>query len=83
MTKEELRNELLKIIEDVAPDFNLINIDDSKPLKDQFNLDSMDFLDIVMSLRKKLSVNVPEKDYKELNTLKSCIDYIYPIINKM
>ena len=49
-----------------------------EPLRDQIELDSMDFLDIVMELRKRYGVHVPEEDYKELATLQGCADYLSP-----
>ena len=47
-------------------------------LRDQLDLDSMDFLDIVMELRKRYGVEVPEEDYKELATLSGCVRYLEP-----
>ena len=38
----------------------------------------MDFLDIVMELRKRYGVQVPEEDYKELATLEGCANYLEP-----
>ena len=45
------------------------------------DLDSMDFLDIVMELRKQHAIEVPEEDYPELASLKSCSDYLTPKFN--
>jgi acyl carrier protein len=67
-----------KIIEDIAPDEDLSEIKYSERLRDQFNLDSMDFLDIVMELRKRYGVEVPEPDYFELRSLESCVNYLLP-----
>ncbi|MBL4869276.1 MAG: acyl carrier protein [Pseudomonadales bacterium] len=78
MTEEEVRSAVVKIIEDVAPDEDLSEIDDNKALRDQIELDSMDFLDIVMELRKRYSVEVPEAEYPELNSLASCVTYLTP-----
>ena len=50
-------------------------------LRDQMDLDSMDFLDIVMELRKQHGIEVPEEDYPELASLKSCSDYLTPKFN--
>ena len=47
-------------------------------LRDQMDLDSMDFLDIVMELRKRYNIEVPEDDYTELNTLDGCATYLQP-----
>ena len=49
-----------------------------KLLRDQLELDSMDFLDIVMELRKRYKLQIPEDEYPELVTLNSCIRYLEP-----
>lgn len=81
MTREELRQIVLDIIEDIAPDEDLSTLDDTKPLREQIDLDSMDFLDIVMELRKKHKVEVPEKDYPELVSMESTVNYLLPKMN--
>ena len=53
MTPAEIREEVLDILRDIAPDDDITDIDDEKPFRDQLELDSMDFLDIVMELRKR------------------------------
>jgi acyl carrier protein len=44
------------------------------------DLDSMDFLDIVMELRKRFNIEVPESDYQELVSMASCIQYLQPLL---
>lgn len=78
MTTEEVKQIVLNIIEDVAPDEDLSSIESSVSLRDQFDLDSMDFLDIVMELRKRHQVEVPSEDYPQLATLDSCVAYLTP-----
>lgn len=73
---------ILDIISDIAPDEDLSQVDPSKLLRDQLELDSMDFLDIVMELRKRHHIEVPEADYPQLASLKSCSDYLLPKFNK-
>ena len=63
MTTAEIREAILDILEDIAPDEDLSNLKDDVPFRDQFELDSMDFLDIVMELRKRYRVQIPEEDY--------------------
>jgi len=43
-------------------------------------LDSMDFLDIVMELRKLYRVQIPEEDYGELGTMDSTVTYLTPLL---
>jgi acyl carrier protein len=78
MTIDDIRKAVTDIIQDILPDEDLASIDESAPLRDQLELDSMDFLDIVMELRKRYGIEVPEKDYMELNTLLSTVTYLAP-----
>jgi acyl carrier protein len=76
MTAANVRQIVLDIIADIAPDESVDSIDDSKSLREQLDLDSMDFLDIVMELRKRHKVEVPQEDYPKLATLDSCVAYL-------
>ena len=78
MTKEEIVLAVKDIIATIAPDEELDGLTLEEPLRDQIELDSMDFLDIVMELRKRYGVQVPEEDYKELATLDGCVNYLEP-----
>ena len=78
MTREQVRNAVLDILSDNAPDEDLGSIKDDEKLRDQFDLDSMDFLDIVMELRKRFKLEVPEKDYQELVSMASSVEYLLP-----
>jgi acyl carrier protein len=78
MTREEIITAIKDIIATIAPDEELEGLDNIKPLREQIELDSMDFLDIVMELRKRYGVQVPEGEYKELNTLDGCATYLGP-----
>jgi acyl carrier protein len=78
MTKEEVKQSILEIIESIIPDEDLSGLDADAPLRDEAGLDSMDFLDIVMELRKQYNIDVPEADYKEFITLNSSINYLAP-----
>ena len=78
MTDAEIREEVLDILSDIAPDEDLSAIDPDKPFREQLELDSMDFLDIVMELRKRHRIQVPEEDYKQLASLASTAVYLEP-----
>lgn len=73
-----VRQIVIDIISDIAPDEDVSSLDDSKSLREQLDLDSMDFLDIVMELRKRHKVEVPQEDYPKLATLESCVAYLSP-----
>lgn len=78
MTREQIGQAIIDIIREIVPDEDCSGLDPAKNLRDQIALDSMDFLDIVMELRKKYGVEVPEADYPKLATLNSCMDYLAP-----
>lgn len=78
MTAQEVRQAVIDIIADIAPDEDVTGLDDKKSLREQLDLDSMDFLDIVMELRKRHKVEVPQEDYPKLASLESCVTYLSP-----
>ena len=81
MTREEIITAIRDIITTIAPDEELDGLDTARPLRDQIELDSMDFLDIVMELRKQHNIEVPEADYPELASLATCAAYLTPKFN--
>ena len=78
MTRGEIKDVILEIIADIDEDADMDGLNADEPLRDQLDLDSMDFLDIVMELRKRYKLQIPEADYPELATLSSCINYLEP-----
>ncbi|MCP4889266.1 MAG: acyl carrier protein [Rubripirellula sp.] len=78
MTPAEIREEIIDILEDISPDEDLDSLDDSQAFRDQLELDSMDFLDIVMELRKRHRVQIPEEEYGNLASMSSTVTYLEP-----
>ena len=78
MNWEEIKDVIIEIIEDIDEDAETEGLKADEPLRDQLDLDLMDFLDIVMELRKRYKLQIPEADYPELATLDSCVNYLEP-----
>ena len=78
MTPADIRDEVLDILSNIAPDEDLSGLVDDKPFREQLELDSMDFLDIVMELRKRYRVQIPEEEYGELASMGSTVTYLTP-----
>ncbi|TWU02723.1 acyl carrier protein [Stieleria varia] len=78
MTPAEIRDEILDILDDISPDEDLGDLKDDVPFRDQLELDSMDFLDIVMELRKRHRVQIPEEEYGNLASMESTVTYLEP-----
>jgi acyl carrier protein len=78
MNAHEVKDTVIDIIKDIALDEDLSDLKDDISLREQLDLDSMDFLDIVMELKKRHKVEVPQEDFPKLATLNSCVDYLTP-----
>ncbi|MFO0943163.1 MAG: acyl carrier protein [Pirellulales bacterium] len=78
MGPAEIRDEILDILSDIAPDEDLSGLKDDVAFREQLELDSMDFLDIVMELRKRHRVQIPEEDYGNLASMASTVKYLEP-----
>lgn len=80
MTSGQIKDLIIEIIADIDDEADFDNLNPDKPLRDQLDLDSMDFLDIVMELRKRHQLQIPEEDYPQLATLNSCVKYLEPLL---
>jgi acyl carrier protein len=78
MTKKQIKDKILEIIAQIMPDEDLSNLKGDIPIREQVELDSMDFLDIIMELRKRYGIEVPEDDYVHLATLDGSAAYLEP-----
>jgi acyl carrier protein len=80
MNAAEIKDEVLDILRDIAPDEDLTNLNDEEDFRSQMELDSMDFLDIVMELRKRHRIQIPEEDYTHLRSMTSTVTYLEPLM---
>ena len=76
MTELEIREIILKVLGSIAPEADLHSLKPQARLRDQLDIDSMDFLNFVIGLHDELKVEIPEKDYGRLATLDGCVDYL-------
>lgn len=82
MTEDQVKQIVIDIINEIAPDEDTSDLKSDVALREQMDLDSMDFLDIVMELRKQHGIEVPEADYPQLASLDSCAAYLTPKFNE-
>ena len=80
MTAAEIKAAILDILADITPDEDLSRLKDDVPFREQLELDSMDFLDIVMELRKRYRIQIPEEDYPQLASMASTVAYLEPLM---
>jgi acyl carrier protein len=71
-----LTDRVLKILLEVAPDIDPATLVASASLRDQFDFDSMDTLQLAIGLKREFGVDVPDRDFRELATLERCVKYL-------
>ncbi len=76
MTREEIRDVVLSILAGIAPEIDAEEIRPGADLRDELDIDSMDFLRFLVRTEERLGVSVPEKDYPRVRTLASCVAYL-------
>jgi acyl carrier protein len=76
MTKDEIREKVLRALSQVAPEADLSQLKPNLRIRDQLDIDSMDLLNFVIALHKELNLEIPEADYSKLATLEGCVEYL-------
>jgi len=76
MDQATIRDTLFAALRGIAPEVTPGEIEPDQPLRDQVDLDSMDFLNFLVRLHEKLGVDVPEADYAKLVTLNDFVAYL-------
>ena len=71
-----VRETILRVLSDVVPNADTQAIKSDISFHDQIELDSIDFLRLMMSLEKELGVTIFDFDYPKLSTLKGCENYL-------
>ena len=78
MTPAEIRDAVIEILKTIAPDEDISELQDDLEFREQMELDSMDFLDIVMELRKRYRVQVEEDEYEHLVSMEKTVTFLEP-----
>ncbi|MFO7648564.1 acyl carrier protein [Halomonas campaniensis] len=76
LSRDALRDTVIDCILAVAPEADVDALSPGRPWREALEIDSFDFLNILVDLEKRLGVSVPESDYHELATLDGLIDYL-------
>jgi acyl carrier protein len=72
----DIQGTILRLLGDIAPEADLASLRSDLNLRDQLDIDSMDFLNFVISLHKTFEIAIPETDYPRLSTLEGCVAYV-------
>ncbi|OGA57152.1 MAG: phosphopantetheine-binding protein [Betaproteobacteria bacterium RIFCSPLOWO2_12_FULL_65_14] len=76
MNKPEIRATVLAELKRIAPEIEESELAPASPLREQVDLDSMDWLNFLVALHERLKVDIPEADYARLGTLDQTVDYL-------
>lgn len=76
MTREELRAVVLEELTRLAPEAAPPSLSPKARFREALDIDSFDFIRFVTALDERLGIDVPETDYRELETLEGCLDYL-------
>ena len=75
MSTADIRSTVHEELGNIAPEMDVSGIDPSVDLREALDIDSMDFLNFVTAMHRRLGVNVPETDYGKLATLDKTVAY--------
>jgi acyl carrier protein len=76
MTREEIRHAVIQALTSVAPEVDANTLQGNTALRQELDLDSMDFLNFVIALHASVGVDIPEADYMKLGTVEDAVQYI-------
>lgn len=76
MSEMEMRAAVLNALRRIAPEVGPDDLDPGDSLREQADLDSMDFMNFVVGLGKDLGLEIPEADFPQLSTLDGCVAYL-------
>lgn len=76
MDDAQLRQQVFAALQGIAPEVEPATLRGDRPLRDEVDLDSMDWLRFLAALHQRLGVNIPEADYQQLTTLDVLLAYL-------
>jgi len=76
VNEADLRQAVLQALYSIAPEAEGEPIDAQANLRDQLDIDSMDYLNFLVALKNAVGVEVPEADYAQVASLDDCVRYL-------
>ena len=76
MTDDEARELIRATLRQVAPDADLDQVGPDETLQEALDLDSIDYLNLVVGLHEATGLEIPERDYPQLSTLEGAVVYL-------
>jgi len=75
-TEQQLRAVVISVLTEVAPDIDPVAVDPDIDLVEQLDIDSMDFLNVIVAINERTGIEIPERDYPKLSTVNDAVSYL-------
>lgn len=76
MNQIEAKALIVDVLSGIAPEADYATLSGKAQLRDELDLDSMDFLNFIAALHQRTKINIPEADYPKLFTLDGAVGYL-------
>jgi acyl carrier protein len=75
-SRDELRQAVIDSVHVVAPEADFDALDPRRPIREELDIDSFDFLNVLIELHGRIGVEIPESDYAKIGTLEALLGYL-------
>lgn len=76
MNDDQARTVIAEVLHGIAPEADLATVDPDEAMQEELELDSMDFLNLMIGIHERTGIEIPERDYPEVATLSGCMRYL-------
>ncbi len=76
MSRDEVLDLMRTVLRQIAPEADLDDVGPDEGLREALDLDSMDFLNLVIGIHEKTGIEIPERDYPQLASVEGCVSYL-------
>jgi acyl carrier protein len=76
MNEDRIKAAVRQVLAEIAPESAEIELKPEVNFRDQFDFDSVDFLNFTLILARELGIDIPELDYPKLSNLNGCLSYL-------
>lgn len=76
LTKDQIKETIIGILQNIAPEADYDSLDADAKLQETLDIDSFDFLNLLIGLDEAVGVSVPEADYGKLVSLNDLVSYL-------
>ena len=76
MNPDHIRKLVIEAIQEVAPEIEESDINPDEDMREECDIDSIDFLNFLLALKKYSGVSIPEVDYSKINTFNEILEYL-------